>query len=107
MPPKPKKSKPEMTREANENYKTLFEPGEVATMSVSAGLSRIKDALAVPPEPEQLAEAKRLRTKLDEHNPELAEKLWSEHANPYTSEQYQTLISALAAEVQSAEGGPA
>jgi hypothetical protein len=56
MPPKSKKSKPEMTREANEHYKTLFEPGEVATMSVSAGLSRIKDALAVPPEPEpQLA----------------------------------------------------
>ena len=59
----------------------------------------------MPPKPEQLAEAKRLRTKLDDLNPELAEKLWSEHANPYTSEQYQTLISALAAEVQSAEGG--
>jgi hypothetical protein len=56
MPPKPKKSKPEMAREANEHYyKTLFEPGEVATMSVSAGLSRIKDALAVPPEPEPQA----------------------------------------------------
>lgn len=55
MPPKPKKSKPEMAREANEHYKTLFEPGETATMSVSAGLSRIKDALAVPPEPEPQA----------------------------------------------------
>ena len=52
MPPKKPKSKPEMAREANEHYKTLFEPGEVATMSVSAGLGRIKDALAVPPEPE-------------------------------------------------------
>jgi len=59
------------------------------------------------PKPEQLAEAKRLRTKLDDLNPELAERLWSEHANPYTSEQYQTLITALAAEVQSAEGGSA
>jgi len=55
----------------------------------------------------QLAEAKRLRTKLDDLNPELAERLWSEHREPYTESQYQTLINTLTAEVQSAEGGPA
>ncbi len=55
----------------------------------------------------QLAEAKRLRTKLDDLNPELAERLWSENSNPYTESQYQTLINALTAEVRSAEGGAA
>ena len=55
----------------------------------------------------QLTEAKRLRTKLDDLNPELAERLWSEHREPYTETQYQTLIEKLAAEVHSAEGGPA
>lgn len=59
------------------------------------------------PKPEQLAEAKRLRQKLDDLNPELAERMWSEHANPYTETQYQTLIEKLSSEVQSAEGGPA
>ncbi len=47
------------------------------------------------------------RTKLDEHNPELAERLWSEHREPYTEQQYQTLINALTDEVRSAEGGAA
>jgi hypothetical protein len=55
----------------------------------------------------QLTEAKRLRTKLDDLNPELAERLWSEHREPYTETQYQTLIEKLAAEVHSAEGGQA
>lgn len=66
-----------------------------------------KQATGPTPTSAQLAEAKRLRTKLDEHNPELAEKLWSEHKEPYTESQYQTLINALADEVRSAEGGPA
>ena len=60
-----------------------------------------------PPRTEQLTEVKRLRQKLDDLNPELAEQLWSEHANPYTETQYQTLIAKLSSEVQSAEGSPA
>ena len=60
-----------------------------------------------PPKPEQLAEAKRLRTKLDEHNPTLAESIWQELSNPFTEAQYQILIKQLSSEVQSAEGGPA
>lgn len=59
------------------------------------------------PKTEQIAEAKRLRTKLDEHNPTLAESIWQELSNPFTDTQYTSLINALAAEVQSAEGGPA
>lgn len=59
------------------------------------------------PKTEQIAEAKRLRTKLDEHNPTLAESIWQELSNPFTEAQYTRLINALAAEVQSAEGGPA
>jgi recombination protein RecT len=55
----------------------------------------------------QTAEAKRLRDKLDEHNPALAARLWAEHSAPYTETQYTTLIEKLTAEVQSAEGGPA
>ncbi len=64
-------------------------------------------ATSTDPKPAQVAEANRLRAKLDEHNPELAEKLWSENSNPYTESQYQTLINALTAEVRSAEGGAA
>jgi hypothetical protein len=59
------------------------------------------------PKPEQLAEAKRLRKKLDEHNPELAANIWAGHSEPYTEQQYTTLIDRLSAEVRSAEGGPA
>lgn len=55
----------------------------------------------------QVTEAKRLRDKLSELNPLLATNLWAEHSNPYTETQYQTLITALTAEVRSAEGGPA
>ena len=51
----------------------------------------------------QTNEAKRLYT-LSEHNPSLATKMFAEHSTPYTSEQYQTLIEKLSAEVQSAEG---
>jgi hypothetical protein len=71
------------------------------------GKSGTKQATGPAPTSAQLAEAKRLRTKLDDLNPELAERLWSEHREPYTETQYQTLIEKLAAEVQSAEGGPA
>ncbi len=66
-----------------------------------------KQATGPTPTSAQLAEAKRLRTKLDDLNPELAERLWSEHREPYTEQQYQTLINALADEVRSAEGSPA
>lgn len=55
----------------------------------------------------QTSEAKRLRDKLVEHNPELAARIFAEHSTPYTSEQYTALIAVLAAEVRSAEGGPA
>lgn len=71
------------------------------------GKTGTKQATGPAPTSAQLVEAKRLRTKLDEHNPELAERLWSEHREPYTETQYQTLIEKLAAEVQSAEGGQA
>ena len=71
------------------------------------GKTGTKQATGPAPTSAQLTEAKRLRTKLDEHNPELAERLWSEHREPYTETQYQTLIEKLAAEVQSAEGGQA
>lgn len=71
------------------------------------GKSGTKQATGPAPTSAQLAEAKRLRTKLDDLNPELAERLWSEHREPYTETQYQTLIEKLTAEVQSAEGGPA
>lgn len=71
------------------------------------GKSGTKQATGPTPTSAQLTEAKRLRTKLDDLNPELAERLWSEHREPYTETQYQTLIEKLAAEVQSAEGGPA
>ena len=64
-------------------------------------------ATSAEPKPVQVAEANRLKAKLDDLNPDLADRLWSEHAYPYTETQYQTLITALAAEVQSAEGGPA
>ena len=52
----------------------------------------------------QTNEAKRLYDTLSEHNPSLATKMFAEHSTPYTSEQYQTLIEKLSAEVQSAEG---
>ena len=55
----------------------------------------------------QTAEAKRLRDKLDEHNPSLAAKLFAEHSTPFTETRYQTLIEKLSAEVQAAEGGQA
>lgn len=55
----------------------------------------------------QLAEAKRLHALLAEHNPKLATDIWTEHASPYTEQQYQTLIATLTAEVRSAEGGQA
>lgn len=55
----------------------------------------------------QTSEAKRLRDKLVEHNPELVARIFAEHSTPYTSEQYTALIAVLAAEVRSAEGGPA
>lgn len=71
------------------------------------GKTGTKQATGPTPTSAQLAEAKRLRTKLDDLNPELAERLWSEHREPYTETQYQTLIEKLAAEVQSAEGGQA
>lgn len=71
------------------------------------GKTGTKQATGPAPTSAQLAEAKRLRTKLDDLNPELAERLWSEHREPYTETQYQTLIEKLTAEVQSAEGGPA
>lgn len=71
------------------------------------GKTGTKQATGPAPTSAQLAEAKRLRTKLDDLNPELAERLWSEHREPYTESQYQTLIEKLAAEVQSAEGGQA
>jgi len=66
-----------------------------------------KPATGTGPKTEQLAEVKRLHGKLVEHNPSLAAKIWEEHSQPYTSEQYTTLIEKLTAEVQSAEGGPA
>lgn len=69
--------------------------------------SKVAASKPTPPRTEQLTEVKRLRQKLDDLNPELAEQLWSEHANPYTETQYQILIEKLSSEVQSAEGGPA
>ncbi len=71
------------------------------------GKTGTKQTTGPAPTSAQLVEAKRLRTKLDDLNPELAERLWSENSNPYTEAQYQTLIATLTAEVQSAEGGPA
>ncbi len=71
------------------------------------GKTGTKQATGPAPTSAQLAEAKRLSTKLDDLNPELAERLWSQHREPYTETQYQTLIEKLTAEVQSAEGGPA
>ena len=46
----PKKSKPAMVQDATEAFKEAFEPGEAASLSVSAGLSKIK-ALAAPAPP--------------------------------------------------------
>ena len=66
-----------------------------------------KPATGPGPTTAQTNEAKRLYDTLSEHNPSLATKMFAEHSTPYTSEQYQTLITALAAEVQSAEGGTA
>lgn len=50
----PKKSKPAMVQDATEAFKAAFEPGEAASMSVSAGLAKIKglNAPAPPPAPE-------------------------------------------------------
>lgn len=59
-----------------------------------------------PPKTEQLTEAKRLHSLLNEHNPTLAAQIWEEHSQPYTEAQYQTLIATLTAEVRSAEGAP-
>lgn len=47
----PKKSKPAMVQDATEAFKAAFEPGEAANLSVSAGLGKIKDLHAPPPEP--------------------------------------------------------
>ena len=110
-------------KEKKGGIRVLGSPDMKATVEVSIKMPRRKHpiiyvlqptgktipAKATGPTPTsaQLAEAKRLRTKLDEHNPELAEKLWSENSNPYTETQYQTLINTLAAEVRLAEGGPA
>ncbi len=80
-------------------------PNEATKQALKAKAA--KPTTPNPPTSAQLAEAKRLRIKLDEHNPELAERLWSEHGEPYTEQQYQTLINALTAEVRSAEGGAA
>ena len=55
----------------------------------------------------QTNEAKRLFDKLSDLNRELASRVWADNRDPYTSEQYQTLIEKLSAEVQSAEGGAA
>ena len=62
---------------------------------------------ATGPTTAQKNEAKRLYDTLSEHNPSLATKIFAEHSTPYTSEQYQTLIEKLSAEVQAAEGGQA
>ncbi len=71
----------------------------------SAPKTAAKPATGPGPTTAQTAEAKRLRDKLDEHNPSLAARLWAEHSAPYTETQYTTLIEKLAAEVRSAEGG--
>lgn len=70
------------------------------------GKTNAVKATGPAPKTEQIGEAKRLHAKLYDLNPDLAERLWSEHANPYTETQYQTLIAKLSSEVQSAEGGP-
>ena len=64
-------------------------------------------AAGTEPKPAQVTEAKRLRAKLDEHNPKLAASIWASNSEPHTSEQYTTLIDRLSAEVRSAEEGPA
>ena len=84
-------------------------PNEATKQALKAKASAAKPTVqsGTTPTSAQLVEAKRLRTKLDDLNPELAERLWSENSNPYTEAQYQTLIATLTAEVQSAEGGQA
>ena len=79
-------------------------PNEATKQALKAKVSAAKPT---PPTSAQLAEAKRLRTKLDEHNPELAGQIWAQLSDPYTESQYTTLIAKLAEEVRSAEGGPA
>ena len=73
----------------------------------SAPKTAAKPATGPGPTTAQTNEAKRLYDTLSEHNPSLATKMFAEHSTPYTSEQYQTLIEKLSAEVQAAEGGQA
>ena len=80
-------------------------PNDATKQTLKAKTNAAKPSTG--PTTAQTAEAKRLRDKLDEHNPSLAARLWAEHSAPYTETQYTTLIEKLTAEVQSAEGGPA
>jgi hypothetical protein len=89
----------ELIGQAEEHGKSLKD-----TLKAKAAAAK---PAAAGPTTQQLSEAKRLREVLADHNPDLAARIWEEHSQPYTEQQYQTLIATLAAEVQSAEGGNA